>query len=135
MSLPDFMNTAPNTIAVIVQLVVPGGARVQFEQAYERMGELCAQSPGFLSSELGQSTDSLEDFTMIHRWADVGAYRKFLSRYEVKLEVIPFLSTFTKDSVTVEIIMDSQSDRVESGTSSLALDAQTFDRGSIHGER
>jgi len=135
MSLPDFMNVAPNTIAVIAQLAVPAGSRAQFEQGYERLVELCAQSPGFLSSELGQSTDSLEDFTLIHRWADVGTYRKFLSRYEVKIEVIPFLSTFTKDSVTVEIIMDSQSDRAESGTSSLAFDAQTFDRGRIHGER
>lgn len=129
------MNVAPNTIAVIAQLAVPTGSRVQFEQGYERMVELCAQSPGFLSSELGQSTDSLEDFTLIHRWADVGTYRKFLSRYEVKIEVIPFLSTFTQDSVTVEIIMDSQSERVENGTSSLAIDAQTFDRGRIHGER
>ena len=135
MSLPDFMNVVPNTIAVVAQLVVPAAARAQFEQGSERMMELCAQSPGFLSSELGQSTDSLEDYTVIHRWADVGAYRKFLSRYEVKLEVIPFLSTFTKDSVTVEIIWDSQSGRGESGTSSLARDAQTFDRGSIHGER
>lgn len=129
------MNIAPNPIAVIAQLVVPAAERARFEQGCERMVELCAESPGFLSSELGQSTDSLEDFTLIHRWANVGAYRKFLSRYEIKLEVIPFLSTFTKDSVTVEIIMDSQSDRVESGTSSLALDAQTFDRGSTHGER
>ena len=128
------MNTVPNAIAVIAQLVVPAAERARFEQGCERMVELCAESPGFLSSELGQSTDSLEDFTLIHRWADVGAYRKFLSRYEIKLEVIPFLSTFTKDSVTVEIIMDSQSDRVESGTSSLASDAQTFDRGSTHGE-
>ena len=129
------MNVTPNTIAVIAQMVVPEDARAYFDQGYERMVELCTQSPGFLSSELGQSTDSLEDFTLIHRWADVGAYRKFLSRYEIKLEVIPFLSTFTKDSATVEIIRDSQSNQVERGTSSLAIDAQTFDRGSIHGER
>ena len=129
------MNVAPNTIAVIAQLVVPADARGHFDQGCERMVELCVESPGFLSSELGQSTDSLEDFTLIHRWADVGAYRKFLSRYDIKLEVIPFLSTFTKTSVTVEIISDTQSDQVERGTSSLAFDAQTFDRGSIHGER
>ena len=135
MSLPEFMNVAPNTIAVIVQLVVPVGSRGQFDQGCARMLELCAESPGFLSSELGQSTDSLEDLTLIQRWADVGAYRKYLSRYETKLEVIPFLSTFTKDSITLEIISDSQSDRVGGGTSSLATDAQTFDRGSIHGER
>jgi quinol monooxygenase YgiN len=135
MSLPDFMNVAPNTIAVIAQLVVSADARGHFDQGCERMLELCAESPGFLSSELGQSTDSLEDFTLIQRWADVGAYRKFLSRYYIKLEVIPFLSTFTRDSVTVEIIRDSQSDQVERGISSLAFDAQTFDRGSIHGER
>jgi quinol monooxygenase YgiN len=129
------MNVKANAIAVIAQLVVPEGDRAQFDQGYARIGELAAQSPGFLSSELGQSTDSLQDLTLIHRWEGVGAYRKFLSRYEVKLEVIPFLSKFTKESVTVEIISDSQSDMSQSAASSLAPDAQTFDRGSIHGER
>ena len=129
------MNVKANAIAVIAQLVVPEGDRAQFDQGYARIGELVGQSPGFLSSELGQSTDSLQDLTLIHRWEGVGAYRKFLSRYEVKLEVIPFLSKFTKESVTVEIISDSQSDMSQSAASSLAPDAQTFDRGSIHGER
>ena len=129
------MNVKANAIAVIAQLVVPEGDRAQFDQGYVRVGELVAQSPGFLSSELGQSTDSLQDLTLIHRWEGVGAYRKFLSRYEVKLEVIPFLSKFTKESVTVEIINDSQSDMSQRAASSLAPDAQTFDRGSIHGER
>lgn len=129
------MNVPANTIAVVAQLVVPKEKRDAFDQGFDRMCELLTQSHGFLSSELGQSTDSLEDLTLIHRWADVGAYRKFLSRYEVKLDVIPFLSTFTQDAVTVEIISDSRSSNVVSGTSSLAADAQTFDRGITHGER
>jgi quinol monooxygenase YgiN len=129
------MNVPANTVAVVSQLVVAADKRDAFDQGFDRMSELLTQSQGFVSSELGQSTDSLEDLTLIQRWADVGAYRKFLSRYEVKLDVIPFLSTFTKDSVTVEIISDSQSSNVASGTSSLAADAQTFDRGITHGER
>jgi quinol monooxygenase YgiN len=129
------MNVPANTIAVVAQLVVPEEKRNAFDQGFDRMCELFTQSLGFLSSELGQSTDSLEDLTLIHRWADVGAYRKFLSRYEVKLDVIPFLSTFTQDSVTVEIISDSRSSHAESRASSLAADAQTFDRGINHGER
>ncbi len=123
------MNIQANVIAVVAQLVVTAGERDSFDQGFERMRELFAQSPGFLSMELGQSTDSLEDLTLIHRWCDVGAYRKVLGRYEVKLEVIPFLSTFALDSVTVEIISNSQSERVESGISSLAPDSQTFVRG------
>ena len=51
------MNVKANAIAVIAQLVVPEGDRAQFDQGYARIGELVAQSPGFLSSELGQSTD------------------------------------------------------------------------------
>ncbi len=128
------MNIEANTIAVVAHLVVPSAERDAFDQGYDRMGELFTQSSGFLSMELGQSTDSLEEFTLIHRWQDVGAYRKVLSRYEVKLEVIPFLSKFTRDSATVEIIRDSESNKIESGTSSLASDAQTFDRGIIRGE-
>jgi len=99
------------------------------------MSELFSESPGFLSMELGQSTDSLEVLTVIHRWESVGSYRKALSRYEVKAEVIPFLSQFTRDSVTVEIISDTQSGTARMGASSLASDSVTFDRGSVHGER
>ena len=99
------------------------------------MSELFSESLGFLSMELGQSTDSLEDLTLIHRWESVGSYRKALSRYEIKAEVIPFLSQFTCDSVTVEIISDIQFGKAVMGASSLAPDSGTFDRGSAQGER
>ena len=129
------MNIQANLIAVVGQLIVPAAKRDSFDQGYDRMSELFSESPGFLSMELGQSTDSLEVLTVIHRWESVGSYRKALSRYEVKAEVIPFLSQFTHDSVTVEIISDTQSGAARMGASSLASDSVTFDRGSVHGER
>ena len=129
------MNIQANLIAVVGQLIVPAAKRDSFDQGYDRMSELFSESPGFLSMELGQSTDSLEVLTVIHRWESVGSYRKALSRYEVKAEVIPFLSQFTHDSVTVEIISDTQSGTAGMGASSLASDSVTFDRGSVHGER
>jgi hypothetical protein len=123
------MNTQANPIAVVGQLNVPLAERDSFDQGYDRMSELFSESPGLLSMELGQSTDSLEDLTVIHRWESVGSYRKALSRYEIKAEVIPFLSQFTRDSVTVEIISDTQSGKAVMGASSLAPDSDTFDRG------
>jgi len=129
------MSIQANPIAVVGQLDVPAAERDSFDQGFDRMSELFSQSAGFLSVELGQSTDSLEDLTVIHRWESVGSYRKALSRHEVKAEVIPFLSQFTRDSVTVEIIRDIQSGKVVSGASSLAPDSDTFDRGSVHRER
>ena len=135
MSLPDFMNIQANLIAVVGQLIVRAAERDSFDQGYDRMSELFSESPGFLSMELGQSTDSLEDLTVIHRWESVGSYRKALSRYEIKAEVIPFLSQFMRDSVTVEIISDTQSGAARMGASSLASNSVTFDRGSVHGER
>ena len=129
------MNIQANLIAVVGQLIVPAAKRDSFDQGYDRMSELFSESLGFLSMELGQSTDSLEDLTVIHRWESVGSYRKALSRYEIKAEVIPFLSQFMRDSVTVEIISDTQSGAARMGASSLASDSVTFDRGSVHGER
>ena len=135
MSLPDFLNIQANPIAVVGQLIVLAAERDSFDQGFDRMSELFSESLGFLSMELGQSTDSLEDLTVIHRWENVGSYRKALSRYEIKAEVIPFLSHFTCDSVTVEIISDIQFGKAVMGASSLAPDSGTFDRGDIHGER
>ena len=73
------MNIQANLIAVVGQLIVPAAERDSFDQGYDRMSELFRESPGFLSMELGQSTDSLEVLTVIHRWESVGSYRKALS--------------------------------------------------------
>ena len=51
-------------------------------------GELLAAlraRPGFRDGELGRAADDPELFALCTRWDGVGAYRRALSAYEVKL--------------------------------------------------
>ena len=48
-----------------------------------------AESTGFHRGWIGQATDDAELVTLTTQWEGIGAYRKALSRFEVKAEVIP----------------------------------------------
>ncbi len=85
--------------------------------------------PGCLGVELGRSLDSEVEHILVSRWSNVGLYRKALSSYQVKSEVIPFISVRTRDSFTAEIVEFTGMDGSNSFASGLAADAFTYQRG------
>lgn len=84
--------------------------------------------PGCVGAELGRSMDSEIDFVFITRWQSVGHYRKALSNFQVKAEVIPVLSRYMVDSITAEL-MEVSGQTAGSFSSALAPDAATYERG------
>jgi hypothetical protein len=73
--------------------------------------------------------DSEVEHVLLSRWSNVGFYRKALSNYQVKVEVIPFISVRTSDSFTAEIVQVSGAGGSESFSSGLAPDAFSYERG------
>ncbi len=55
------------------------------------LGVLAAR-PGFVAGRLGRSTDDPSDWVLVTRWENVGAYRRALGNYEVKLHATPLLA-------------------------------------------
>ncbi len=61
--------------------------RADLEQAREAL----AARPGFLEGRVGRNLDDPALWVLTTRWEHVGAYRRALSSYDVKLRAVPVL--------------------------------------------
>lgn len=63
------------------------------------------ESAGFLRGQIAQATDDGALMVVSTSWANVGAYRKALSRFEVKAQVIPLLSQAVDEASAFEAVV------------------------------
>jgi quinol monooxygenase YgiN len=77
---------------VLNRFVVPDGAEDGFaERGHAALAALAA-SPGYLSGRLTRALDDPAHWTLVTEWESVGAYRRSLGRFDVKVHATPFLS-------------------------------------------
>ena len=89
-----------------------------------------AESTGFRRGWIGQATDDTELVTLTTQWEGIGAYRKALSRYEVKVEVIPLLSAVIDEPTAYEAVVLQEAGEAKSFASGLAADHDVVRLGS-----
>jgi quinol monooxygenase YgiN len=70
--------------------------------------DLLAARPGHLGGEIGRNVDDPQLWVLTTRWEHVGAYRRALSAYDVKVGAVPLLSRALDEPSAYE--------RVEDGT-------------------
>lgn len=90
-------------------------------QMREALGVL-GESVGFVRGQIAQATDDADLMVVSTSWENVGAYRRALSRYEVKLHAVPLLSTAIDEPSAFEsvVVLDETGER--SFASGLAAD-------------
>ena len=64
----------------------------QFQSDAEQALRLLAERPGFVRGSVGRSTDDAGSWLLLTEWESVGAYRRGLGGYQVKLIATPLLS-------------------------------------------
>lgn len=84
----------------------PGAADLR--AGLERAHAALAERPGYLGGDLGRNVDEPDLWVLVTRWEHVGAYRRALSAYDVKLHAVPLLSRALDEPSAFE--------RVEPGT-------------------
>jgi heme-degrading monooxygenase HmoA len=89
-----------------------------------------AECPGFEYGSVGQSTDETDLLVITTRWSSVGAYRKALSRFDVKTEVVPLLSMAENESTAFEVVHERTPRGFVDAPSGRAADADTANLGS-----
>ena len=77
---------------VVNRFRVPLEQQADFRIELQRAREALAARPGHLVSRVGRNTDDPELWVLTTEWEGVGAYRRALSTYEVKLTAVPVLS-------------------------------------------
>ncbi len=63
-----------------------------------------AERPGYLGGEIGRNLDDPELWVLTTRWESVGAYRRALSSYDVKLSAVPTLSRALDEPSAFEVV-------------------------------
>ncbi|NYG55557.1 antibiotic biosynthesis monooxygenase [Nocardioides perillae] len=77
---------------VVNRFRVPVTEAAAFRADVERAAALLAGRPGHLGGEVGRNVDDPELWVLTTRWEHVGAYRRALSSYDVKVGAVPLLS-------------------------------------------
>ena len=120
---------------VITRYRVPQEEATAFAARAREAIAILAESAGFVGASLGQSVDDASLRTITLRWTGVGAYRRALSRYEVKLAVVPFLSMAIDEPTAFEVVHERDGSGVREAGSALAADAGDVGLGRAAMER
>ena len=94
----------------MVELVVVNRFRVPDAEtdvfrtdAQAALGAL-AERPGYVDGQVGRNLDEPTLWVLTTRWANVGAYRRALSAYDVKLTAVPTLSRALDEPSAYEMV-------------------------------
>ncbi|RJK97025.1 antibiotic biosynthesis monooxygenase family protein [Vallicoccus soli] len=106
--------------------VAPEGAAAFLAEAREVLDVLAAQA-GCEGGEVGRATDDPGLWTLATRWAGVGAYRRALSAYDVRVRAVPLLSRALDEPTAYEVL--DRRPEPAAGTTARAADAGTVGVG------
>ena len=122
-------NPSDAGLLVVTRFRVPADRFDAFAaQAREAIAALGACA-GFVGAELGQSTDEAELRLISTRWTGIGAYRRALSDFTVKMTAIPFLSLAIDEPSAFEIVHARTPAGTRDAASGLAADARHIGLG------
>ncbi|BCY06267.1 antibiotic biosynthesis monooxygenase [Actinoplanes sp. L3-i22] len=77
---------------VLNRFTVPPDTHDSFaEQAHAALAAL-AQCPGYLSGRLTRALEDTTNWTLVTEWESVGAYRRSLGSFDVKVHATPLLA-------------------------------------------
>lgn len=87
-----------------------------------------AAQAGFVDARIARSLDE-PVIVLTLGWDSVGAYRRALSAYDVKVGVVPLLVRAVDEATAFEVLHQRDADGVREATSSRAADADTVSLG------
>jgi quinol monooxygenase YgiN len=94
---------------LVVTRFVVGEPDSFLERAHTALGTLAAR-PGYLSGQLARAIDEPDTWCMVTVWESVGAYRRALSSYEVKVHATPLLAEALDEPSAYEVLAAAEPD-------------------------
>lgn len=89
---------------VVSRFRVPVDEGESFRADLQVALEALAERPGHLDGTIGRNVDDPELWVLSTRWEHVGAYRRALSAYDVKLRAVPLLSRAVDEPSAYEVV-------------------------------
>lgn len=88
---------------VLNRFVVDGDSGDFTERAREALAAL-ATRPGYVSGELTRSLDDPRHWCLVTRWESVGAYRRALGDFDVRVRATPLLAQSRDEPSAYEVL-------------------------------
>jgi heme oxygenase (mycobilin-producing) len=86
-------------VLVVLRFTSPGERFL--DEASTALAALAAR-PGYVGGRLGRAYDDPDAWCLVLEWESVGAYRRALSSYEVKLHATPLLARAVPEASAFE---------------------------------
>lgn len=90
---------------VVTRFVVPEEAGEQFLADARRALAALAARPGYRSGRVGRAVDDPTAWLVQSEWDGVGAYRRALSAYDVKVDAAPLLGLARDEVSAYEVLV------------------------------
>jgi quinol monooxygenase YgiN len=115
------MRTSLAPVLVVTRFEVPDVDAEAFLPKAQAALAAFAARPGYVRGRVGRATDDPSAWILTTEWVGVGAYRRSLSSYDVKVDAAPLLSLGRDEASAFEILLAdegaSRSDRAaDAGT-------------------
>lgn len=110
---------------VTTRFRIPESEGESFLADAQRAVEALAARPGFRNGRVGRAIEDPEAWVVHTEWDGVGAYRRALSGYDVKVYAAPLLGLAIDEPSAYEVLFADGEDPVEDGVSARAADADS----------
>jgi hypothetical protein len=109
-------------VMLVVNRFIVTAGESEFVQRARTALAVLAVRPGYVSGQLGRAYDDPTHWSLVTEWASVGAYRRALGAYDVKVHATPLLAQSLDEPSAYEVlgtaepggaVVTSTSDRAE----------------------
>jgi quinol monooxygenase YgiN len=116
-------------VLVVTRFEVPVAEAAAFlPQAQAALAAFAAR-PGYVRGRVGRAADDPTAWVLTTEWVGVGAYRRSLSSYDVKVDAAPLLSRGRDEASAFEVLLSDEG----TASSGRAVDADTVGLGEASG--
>jgi len=91
-------------VLVVSRFRVPDAEGEAFRAELAAAHAVLAERPGYVDGHVGRNLDDPTLWVLTTRWEHVGAYRRALSSYEVKLHAVQLLSRALDEPSAYEVV-------------------------------
>jgi len=91
-------------VLVVSRFRVPVEEAAAFREELADAHAVLAERAGYLDGQVGRNVDDPTLWILTTRWQNVGAYRRALSSYDVKLRVVPVLGRALDEPSAYELV-------------------------------
>jgi len=113
-------------VLVVTRFVVPDADGAAFRERAEAAVSALAVRPGYRSARLARAADDPTRWVLVTEWEGVGAWRRALSSYDVKINATPLLALAEDEPSAFEVLYtDSALGDAHRDDSDRAADADT----------